>query len=134
MVRYVAMTIYFYIDANDQKQGPVSKRRLRILASQGTIKPETPLETNTGRKCFAAQIPSLWDSSLASESPVPFHWETFFFTIVACAIVIFGALLTGALIFLFVAPATAILFLLLMRQLFHIESHLQSIRELYESK
>jgi hypothetical protein len=127
------MTSYFYTDANGQKQGPVSKRKLRTLAILGTIEPNTPIETNTGVNFLAAQIPSLWDRSLAKnedEEPVSLGGIlTIFLTIIVCVVVILAAPPLA-----FIALPVAMLFLLLMGKLFKIESHLKSIREHYENE
>jgi len=122
------MNTYFYTDANGQKQGPVSKRTLQILAARGVIDPDTPVETFEGRECLAGQIPSLWDRSLSnepSESPgFLFGWvATLILTLVLCA----GVVIPAGLL------AAPLLFLLFMWKLFTIESHLRSIREHYEN-
>ena len=51
---------YFYTDANGQRQW-ASEQNLRTLALQGIITPHTPLETDTGHKGLAGQIPGLFD-------------------------------------------------------------------------
>ena len=117
------MKTYFYTDANGQKQGPVSKRKLQILATLGTIEPNTPVETFEGRECLAGQIPSLWDRSLSNEPSVS---PGFFFGWVLTVIL--------ALVCVVVPPFIAVFFLLIMWKLFTIESHLRSIRELYEDR
>ncbi|MGL4943766.1 MAG: DUF4339 domain-containing protein [Thermoguttaceae bacterium] len=61
------MPNYFYTDANGQKQGPVDDQQLQALATQGNITPHTPLETDTGHKGVAGQIPGL---KFAAASPV----------------------------------------------------------------
>ena len=125
------MNTYFYTDANGQKQGPVSKRKLQILAAQGVIDPNTPVETFDGRiKLAAGQLPSLWDRSLPNESSgAPYWGTTVVLTLLTCVLVLPGALLFPPIVFL----AAMIPFLLLMRMLFYIESHLRSIREHYEN-
>ena len=127
------MTSYFYTDATGQKQGPVSKRKLRTLAILGTIEPNTPIETNTGINVSAAQIPSLWDRSLAENEdkpPISLDWIlTIVFTLIVCVVVV---LFASPLAFI-ALPAT-MLFLIFMRILFNIESHLESIREHYENE
>jgi len=133
MVRWFSMSGYFYIDANGQQQGPVSKRRLQILAARGAIEPNTPIETFAGHKCSAEQIPSLWNRSLTNESSGSPNWGlTIFLTFLTCVIVILGAMVIAPIFLLFV-PA-AIPFLLFMRLLFYIESHLRGIREHYENE
>jgi len=117
------MITYFYTDANGQKHGPVSKRELRILAARGMIEPDTRMETCEGRECLAGQIPSLWDRSLANEPSVS---PGFFFGWVLTVIL--------ALVCVVVPPFIAVFFLLIMWKLFTIESHLRSIRELYEDR
>ena len=50
---------YFYTDANGEKQGPIKEQQLRKLAAQGVIRPDTPLETTSGHKGSAKQIPGI---------------------------------------------------------------------------
>ena len=125
-------TRYFYTDADGKKHGPISKQKLRSLAILGTIVPDTPIETNTGIKVLAAQIPSLWEASLVDDTDrsLGFGWWLIgFLTIVACVAV---SVATPPLIF--VVPFVALPFLLFMEKIFRIESHLRSIREYYEYK
>jgi len=61
------MTNFYYFDQNNLKQGPVSATQLKKLAAQGNITPKTQIETVTGEKGTADQIPGLFaDSSLAT--------------------------------------------------------------------
>ena len=53
------MTNFFRYDASGQKRGPFNEQQLQTLAAQGKILPTTPLETDTGYKGVAGQIPSL---------------------------------------------------------------------------
>lgn len=53
------MSNYFYTDANGQKQGPINDQQLQILATQGIIKPESPLETEEGQQIVAGLISGL---------------------------------------------------------------------------
>lgn len=53
------MANYFYIDANGQRQGPANEQALKELAEYGIITPDTQLETDTGRKGLAKQVPGL---------------------------------------------------------------------------
>jgi len=62
------MTNYFYFDQNNQQHGPVNEQQLHELASQGVINPNTPLETDTGHKGVAEQIPGL-TFNVATSSP-----------------------------------------------------------------
>ena len=62
---------YFYTDANGYKYGPVNEQQLRVLAAQGGILPTTPLETDTGYKGVAGQIPGLNFHAAAFGSPMP---------------------------------------------------------------
>ena len=55
----ILMANYFYFDQNNQKQGPVSTQQLQELAAQGVIGPHTPMETDTGHRGVAGQIPGL---------------------------------------------------------------------------
>ena len=63
------MPNWFYIDANGQKQGPVSDSQLKTLAAQGIIQPDSPLATDTGKKGTAGQIRGLFP--VASSAPAP---------------------------------------------------------------
>ena len=54
------MPNYFYIDANGQKQGLINDQQLQALAAQGVVTPNTPLETDSGHKGLAGQIPGLF--------------------------------------------------------------------------
>ena len=51
---------YFYFDASGYKHGPVSTQQLKDLAAQGAVNPNTPMETDTGHKGTAGQIPNLF--------------------------------------------------------------------------
>lgn len=62
------MTNFFYYDANGQKQGPVNDQQLKSLAAQGAITAQTPLETDSGHKGQAGQIPGL-NFPVAAPSP-----------------------------------------------------------------
>ena len=59
----ISMSNYFYTDASGQKFGPINDQQLQILAANGTIMPNTPLETEAGHQGFAGQIPGLFVSS-----------------------------------------------------------------------
>ena len=50
---------YFYTDENGYRFGPIDIQRLQTLAYRGTITAATPLETDTGHKGLAGQIPGL---------------------------------------------------------------------------
>lgn len=63
------MTSYFYFDSNGQKQGPVTEPQLKALAEQGVITPKTQIETDTGHKGFAEQIPWLKFGTAVHGSP-----------------------------------------------------------------
>lgn len=65
------MTNYFYIDAKGRKVGPVNDQRLKYLAAQGIIGQHTPMETDTGYKGVAGQIPGLFPVAPSPE-PNPF--------------------------------------------------------------
>jgi hypothetical protein len=62
------MTNFFYFDQNNQKCGPVSEEQLKVLASFGLITPQTPMETDTGDKGVAGQIPGI-NFGTAAPSP-----------------------------------------------------------------
>lgn len=63
------MTNYFYFDLSYQKQGPVSEERLKELAAQGLITPNTSVEADSGHKGPAWQIPGLDFGTAATDSP-----------------------------------------------------------------
>ncbi|MGL4943773.1 MAG: NINE protein [Thermoguttaceae bacterium] len=54
---------FFTFDANGQKQGPVNIQQLQSLVAQGIITTTTPLETDTGHKGTAGQIPGLFTAA-----------------------------------------------------------------------
>jgi len=62
------MPNYFYTDANGNKQGPLTAEQLQTMAKRGTITPDTLLETDTGHKGTAGQIPGL-NFNTAEPSP-----------------------------------------------------------------
>jgi len=67
---------YYYIDANGQRQGPVTSQQLKALAAQGVINPQTPLMTESGHKGLAGQIPGLFaapPSPFVQPQPVPYN-------------------------------------------------------------
>ncbi len=55
------MANFFYTDANGREQGPFNEQQLRRLAARGMITPTTPLETDTGHRGFAEQIPGVFN-------------------------------------------------------------------------
>ena len=61
------MANFFYFDQINRKQGPVSAQQLKELAAQGVIGPHTPMETGTGHKGLAGQIPGLYPAA----TPIP---------------------------------------------------------------
>ena len=69
------MPNYFYTDASGQRRGPVDDQQLKTLAGSGVITPKTPLETESGYKGTAGQIPGLKFSSSGvnvNSVPLPF--------------------------------------------------------------
>jgi ribosomal protein L40E len=64
------MANFFYFDQTGQKFGPVSEEQLRELATQGSITPQTPMETDTGHKGVAGQIPGLFATAQPSAPKV----------------------------------------------------------------
>jgi len=52
------MPNFFLTDSHGQKH-TLTEQQLQALAAQGTITPQTPLETDTGHKGLAGQIPGL---------------------------------------------------------------------------
>ena len=68
------MPNFFYFDQSNQKYGPVSDQQLKALAAQGVINPNTPMETDTGHKGLAGQIPGLFvavSPSMPKSPPAP---------------------------------------------------------------
>ena len=57
------MPNYFFTDANGQKWGPINDLQLRTLVTQKKILPNTPMETDTGRKCGDAAYCKKMDNS-----------------------------------------------------------------------
>ena len=67
----MATTNYFYFDENGNRNGPVNEQQLKELATQGTINPSTPMETDTGHKGTAGQVPGLnFNAPSAAPSPI----------------------------------------------------------------
>ncbi|MCL2305345.1 MAG: DUF4339 domain-containing protein [Planctomycetaceae bacterium] len=64
------MANFFYTDAGGRKRGPYDKQQLQALVLQGIITPNTLLETDTGHKGIAEQIPGLFPSSVISTKPM----------------------------------------------------------------
>ena len=54
------MANFFYFDQTGQRQGPLNESQVKQLAMQGIIRPSTSIETDTGRKGTAGQIPGLF--------------------------------------------------------------------------
>ena len=54
------MANFFIIDSSGQKHGAFTPQQLKELAARGKINPQTPLETDTGHKGTAGQIPGLF--------------------------------------------------------------------------
>ena len=61
------MADYFYFDQNGQKQGPINRDQLKLLALRGVVESHTPIESVGGRKGAAGDIPNLFFS--VSPSP-----------------------------------------------------------------
>lgn len=53
------MPNYFYTDKFGMRQGPINDQQLQALVAQGAITPQTQLETDSGHKGLASQIPGL---------------------------------------------------------------------------
>jgi len=64
------MANFFYTDANGQKH-QVNEQQLQALAAKGIIKPDTPLETDTGHQGLAGQIPGLNFNTSPPPPPPP---------------------------------------------------------------
>ncbi len=61
------MPNFYYHNASGQKIGPVNEQQLHALVAQGVIGPQTPLETDTGHKGQAGQIPGLFPMPAAQQ-------------------------------------------------------------------
>ena len=61
------MAKFFLTDANGNKQGPYNEQQLQSGIAKGIITPTTPLESDTGHKGLAGQIPGLFPTA-----PSPF--------------------------------------------------------------
>jgi len=53
------MPNYFYFNASGQRQGPINDQQLQSLVAQKVITAQTQLETESGHKGLAGQIPGL---------------------------------------------------------------------------
>ena len=62
------MPNYYYIDSSGTKSDPLNEQQLQAMVAQGVFTPTTPLETDTGHKGFAGQIPGL-KFNTATSSP-----------------------------------------------------------------
>ncbi|GHT18557.1 hypothetical protein FACS1894189_6610 [Planctomycetales bacterium] len=62
------MANFFYYDRNGTKRGPIAPQELQDLVVQGIVTPETSLETESGHKGLAGQIPGLNFPSSAPSS------------------------------------------------------------------
>jgi len=74
------MPNYFYTDTNGQRQGPINDQQLRELAAQKRIQPDTPLETDTGHRGVARQIPGLFTLIQTGQTGPPFTVKKWFCT------------------------------------------------------
>lgn len=63
------MTTFFLTDKNGTKHS-FNEQQLQALAAQGKIQPTTPLETDTGHKGLAGQIPGLFVAPQQSPKPL----------------------------------------------------------------
>ena len=63
------MPNWFYTDANGMRQGLFDDQQLHDLVAQGIITPQTPMETDTGHKGLAGQIPGLFPAAPPSVQP-----------------------------------------------------------------
>lgn len=64
------MTNFFYTDTSGQKFGPINDQQLQALAMRGAITSQTPLETDTGHKGVAGQIPGLFAAPTQQQIPI----------------------------------------------------------------
>jgi hypothetical protein len=62
------MPNYFFNDSDGVKRGPLTAERLQTLIDRGVITPETPLETDSGHRGLAGQIPGLKFDAVAPPS------------------------------------------------------------------
>jgi len=67
---------WFYYDNSGQKQGPITAGQLKGLAKQGTITPETVVETEEGKTAPAGKIQGLQFSEPEPVPPVTIEKDT----------------------------------------------------------
>jgi len=65
------MANFFLTDANGNKRGPYNEQQLQSGIAKGIITPTTPLETDTGHKGLAGQIPGLFPAPQPSPPSNP---------------------------------------------------------------
>jgi hypothetical protein len=150
------MADYFFYDQSNQKQGPFNEQQLKELSAKGIIDPKTQLETKSGYKTKAGQIPGVFQGGTKHEGDSPgifdigftrFITNTWtsilwilciFFHILACVICVGVALFGGgeAIVLVVVSPIATAISLLFFRMafemtivIFRIESHLRVLRE-----
>ena len=72
------MANFYFTDADGNRQGSFTLEQLQELVNQGIVKPDTPLETESGQKGLAKQIralkfpiaePSPFDQTVQVASP-----------------------------------------------------------------
>jgi hypothetical protein len=58
------MANYYFNDTYGQRQGPFDEHQIREMAVHGDLQPHTPMETDTGHRGVAGQIPGLFEFAL----------------------------------------------------------------------
>ncbi|MBO7678181.1 MAG: DUF4339 domain-containing protein [Thermoguttaceae bacterium] len=59
--------MWYFFDQLNRRQGPVNDAQLKALADHGVISPGTLIETDTGKRGTASQIPRLFPSGAAKK-------------------------------------------------------------------
>jgi len=70
------MANFFLTDANGNKRGPYNEQQLQSGIAKGIITPTTPLETDTGHKGLAGQIPGLFPAPHRLRLPKQFSQDS----------------------------------------------------------
>ena len=61
------MAIFYYYDQLGRRQGPINSAQLKALADHGVITPDTMMESETGHRGKASQLPNLFPSGPTGE-------------------------------------------------------------------
>lgn len=61
------MAMFYYYDQLGRRQGPINSAQIKALVDHGVITPDTMMETETGHRGKASQLPNLFPSAPAGE-------------------------------------------------------------------